>query len=93
VAGLWIVPAGITGSDALFPVGDVRVQPASIVLRLGQPIDADALLAAADAERRLVTDAIGLSIASLLPPEQRGEYASDVDLGAAARVLRMARNG
>jgi 1-acyl-sn-glycerol-3-phosphate acyltransferase len=85
--GTWVVPAGLTGSEALFPVDGSRLQPARVTLTLGHPVRADALLAACHGDRRVATDAVGLAIAQLLPPEYRGVYA-DVDAFAAAwRVI------
>lgn len=86
VPGTWVVPAGLTGSEALFPVDGSRLRPACVTLTLGRPLRSDALLAATAGDRRVAMDAIGLAIAQLLPPEYRGAYASPADFAAALKV-------
>jgi 1-acyl-sn-glycerol-3-phosphate acyltransferase len=85
--GIQILPIGLAGPEALFPVGTDRIQPAHATMRLGRPISADELLRRSRGERRLVMDAIGLSVARLLPPEYRGVYESEQSLGDAIGVL------
>jgi 1-acyl-sn-glycerol-3-phosphate acyltransferase len=75
VPGTWLVPAGLTGPETLFPIDGTTIQPAPVVLRIGTPIEADALLESVDGDRRLAMDAIGKAIAALLPPSYRGIYA------------------
>lgn len=87
VPGIRILPVGLTGSEALFPVGTDRIQPAHMVMRIGRPIPADALLDRGRGDRRLTMDAIGLAVAELLPPEYRGVYGSEPSFGDARRVL------
>ena len=70
----WVLPAGLTGSEALFPVDSSAVQPARAVLHLGRPVRASALVAAADRDRRLIMDAVGLAVAALVPMSYRGVY-------------------
>ena len=70
----WLVPVGLTGCEALFPVDARTVQPARIVMRIGRPLRADALFAKAAGDRRIVMDALGAAIAALLPPANRGVY-------------------
>jgi 1-acyl-sn-glycerol-3-phosphate acyltransferase len=41
----WVMPVGITGSEAMFPVGDDRLHPVPIVVRFGRPILSDDLRA------------------------------------------------
>jgi hypothetical protein len=43
-----------------------------VVARAGRPIDVDALRKAADGDRRLMVDAIGVAIADVLPESYRG---------------------
>ncbi len=87
--GTWVLPVGIVGSEALFPIGDEKIHPVAIVTRIGRPIEARVLRERAGGDRRIMMDAVGLAIAQLLPPEYQGAYADDVpDLGAARRVLR-----
>lgn len=88
VPGTWIVPAGLTGSEALFPV-DGTLQSARVTLTLGRPIRAEALIAAAG-ERRVAVDAIGLAIAQLLPPGYHGVYADPGGMPAARDALQLA---
>jgi 1-acyl-sn-glycerol-3-phosphate acyltransferase len=80
----WILPIGLTGSESLFPVDAATVHPAAVTLRIGAPVRADQLAAAAGGNRRVVMDAIGLAIAALLPPSYRGAY-GDADSFIEAR--------
>ena len=91
VPGAWLLPAGLTGSEALFPLGDATIHPSRVVMRLGQPIRAEALLGQADGDRRLTMDAIGLAVAELLPPEYRGVYGESGAFAAARGVLHASR--
>jgi len=84
-----ILPVGITGTEALFPIGGEELHPVRIVARVGRPIESAVLLDAAQGDRRLLMDAVGFMIAQLLPPEYRGEYADDApDLAAARDLIR-----
>lgn len=85
--GTWLMPAGLVGAETLFPVGDSTIRPARVTVQLGQPFQASALLKRAGGDRRLVMDAIGLSVAELLPASYRGVYGA-TDLREAASVLR-----
>lgn len=87
VPGTWILPVGLTGSEALFPVGMTTIRPARVVLQLGPPIPAERLIGRADGDRRLVMDAIGLAVADLLPAEYRGVYVDGEKFPAAGRLL------
>jgi 1-acyl-sn-glycerol-3-phosphate acyltransferase len=87
VPGTWVLPAGLTGAETLFPVGDSVLRPARVVVRFGRPVSGEALLAAAHGDRRVVMDAIGLRIAGLLPQQYRGVYASADDFAEAKRLL------
>lgn len=82
----WILPVGLTGPESLFPVDAATVRPARVVMRIGVPVRARHLLAAA-ANRRIAMDAIGLAIAELLPESYRGVYADPFAFRDAARVL------
>ena len=73
----WVLPMGIAGTEALFPVGAKRLQPSRIVVRTGRPFRASTLFQRAGRDRRLVMDTVGLTIAALLPSEYRGEYDDD----------------
>jgi 1-acyl-sn-glycerol-3-phosphate acyltransferase len=74
VPGTWVVPVGLTGPESLFPVDSAIVHPARVAMRIGPPLRAAELLAAARGNRRGVMDAIGHAIAGLLPPAYRGVY-------------------
>jgi 1-acyl-sn-glycerol-3-phosphate acyltransferase len=87
VPGSWVLPVGVTGSEALFPIGDDTVHSVCAVGRVGPPIRANVLSEAAGADRRLLMDVVGLSIARLLPAEYRGAYGDDVTEVAEARDL------
>jgi len=89
---LWVVPAGLTGPEVLFPIDDARVRPARAELRVGQPFPAANLLARAKGDRRVVMDAIGLAIAEVLPAAYRGAYGDPGALRDASDALRDARD-
>jgi 1-acyl-sn-glycerol-3-phosphate acyltransferase len=91
VPGTWVVPAGLVGPEALFPVGEEAIRPARVVMQLGRPIRADALIARADGDRRLIMDAIGLAVAEVLPAAYRGVYGNDSAFPEAMGVLRDSR--
>ncbi|HEY1913129.1 MAG TPA: lysophospholipid acyltransferase family protein [Vicinamibacterales bacterium] len=82
-----ILPVGIAGTEALFPIGDDTVHAVRIVTRIGRPFSAGALRARAGDDRRMMMDVAGLSIAELLPPEYRGVYTDSApDLAGARRA-------
>ena len=85
--GTWVLPAGLVGPEALFPVEISNLRPARVVLQLGHPIPAGALLARADGDRRLIMDAIGLAVAETLPAEYQGVYRIADSLPDAKSVL------
>ena len=90
VPGTWVVPAGLTGSAALFRYEPAPLHPARVVLQIGRPILAATLVGQAAGDRRHVIDAVGLAIAELLPGAYRGVY-RDERFPDAARILRTAR--
>ena len=75
VDGTWVLPVGITGTEALFPVDDDRLHPVTIGARAGVPIEVAALRRHVSGDRRLMMDAIGVAIADLVPFAYRGAYA------------------
>jgi hypothetical protein len=84
----WVLPVGITGTEALFPVGGETLHSVQTVARLGLPFKAGALREGAADDRRLMMDVIGLAVAQLLPPEFKGAYGDDAaDLGEARSLL------
>lgn len=74
--GTWILPVGIAGSEALFPIDEGSLNAVPIEVRIGPPIDADALRARTRGNRQMIMDTIGLAIAARLPPKYRGAYSS-----------------
>ena len=68
----WILPVGLVGSEALFPIGDETVHSVRVVGRVGAPIKASELEERSGGDRRVMMDAVGAAIAQLLPPEYRG---------------------
>jgi len=89
----WVLPVGITGTEALFPVGGETLHSVRTVACIGRPFAASALRKHAGADRRIMMDTIGLAIAELLPPEFRGAYGDEADLGDARRVRRDLSDG
>lgn len=69
-----ILPVGLVGSEALFPIGDETVHSVQVVGRVGAPILATELEAQSGGDRRVMMDAVGKKIAELLPAEYRGVY-------------------
>lgn len=70
-----ILPVGLVGSEALFPIGDETVHTVEVVGRVGPPMLASELEAQSGGDRRVMMDAVGKAIAALLPAEYRGVYA------------------
>ena len=71
---VWVLPAGITGSDAMFPIGEDGLHQVTAVVTIGRPIEARALHDDANGDRRMMMDVVGTKIAELLPAEYRGAY-------------------
>ena len=74
VPDAWVLPVGITGTEALFPVGDPTVRPTTVTLHIGAPLPAHRLMAECGGRRQTMVDLVGLRIAELLPPSYRGVY-------------------
>jgi 1-acyl-sn-glycerol-3-phosphate acyltransferase len=72
--GTWVLPVGIAGSEALFPIDEGSLNPVRIEVRIGAPIGAGALREQHHNNRQRVMDTIGRAIAALLPPRYRGAY-------------------
>jgi 1-acyl-sn-glycerol-3-phosphate acyltransferase len=85
--GTWILPVGIIGTEALFPVGGEALNPVRIETRVGRPIPASVLQAQTGGDRRLMMDVIGLAIAALLPVGYRGAYGDETTGLESARGL------
>jgi len=91
--GTWVLPAGITGTEELFPVGVDALHSVPICVRFGRPFPAQLLHERANGDRKLMMDGIGLAIASMLPPEYRGAYGDDTaELDEARRLLRICQS-
>jgi 1-acyl-sn-glycerol-3-phosphate acyltransferase len=71
---VWVLPAGITGTEEMFPIGEDGLHQVTAVATVGPPIEARDLHERARGDRRLMMDAVGSKIAALLPPEYRGAY-------------------
>ena len=74
--GIWVLPVGLSGTESIFPIDKPALAPATVVMHIGRPFRADALLADVGGDRRAAVDAIGRAIAELLPPAYRGVYDS-----------------
>jgi|SRR5215831_16611469 len=68
-------------------VGDPTLHPATVIMQIGRPIRAQALIDCAGRDRRLIVDAIGLAVAELLPDQYRGVYGERDQFAQAASVL------
>ena len=68
-------------------IGHKAPRPARVTMAFGQPVRADALLAAAHGDRRLVMDAVGLAIADVIPARHRGAYEDPDRFPEAREVL------
>jgi 1-acyl-sn-glycerol-3-phosphate acyltransferase len=88
--GLRLLPVGITGTEAFYPVGDETVHRVRATVSIGPPIDAHALLERSG-DRRLTMDVVGLAIAAQLPTEYRGVYGDDAPGLDEARKVVSAR--
>jgi 1-acyl-sn-glycerol-3-phosphate acyltransferase len=88
VPDCWVLPIGLTGSEALFAIQDATPRAARVTLAIGRPCRAHDLVAGADGDRRLVMDAIGLAIAAVLPEAYRGVYANPAAYRDAAALGR-----
>jgi len=71
---VWVLPAGITGSDEMFPIGEDGLHQVTAVVTIGPPLEARALHEDANGDRRVMMDVVGTKIAELLPAEYRGAY-------------------
>jgi len=71
---VWVLPAGITGTEEMFPIGEDGLHPVRAVTTIGPPIDARALHDKTGGDRRQMMDVVGLRIAELLPADYRGAY-------------------
>lgn len=92
VPGTWVLPVGLAGSETLFPVEGSALHPARVVLHVGRPMLASALVEEAAGDRRRIMDAIGIAVAEALPPKYRGAYRSSDGFEDARRALDNTRS-
>ena len=71
---VWVLPAGITGTEEMFPIGEDGLHPVRAITTIGPPIEGRELHEQAKGDRRMMMDAVGSKIARLLPLEYRGAY-------------------
>jgi len=69
-----VLPVGIVGTEALYPIDDDALHPVRVEVRVGAPIVAQEIRERCAGDRQAVVDEIGRAIAALLPPEYRGAY-------------------
>jgi 1-acyl-sn-glycerol-3-phosphate acyltransferase len=69
-----VLPIGIVGTEALFPIDDDALHPVRVEVRIGEPIAAQTIRDRCNGDRQAMMDDIGRTIATLLPPEYRGAY-------------------
>lgn len=74
VPGTMVLPVGIVGTEALFPIDDDALHPVRVEVRVGRPIAAQEIRDRCAGERQEMMDEIGRAIAALLPQEYRGAY-------------------
>jgi 1-acyl-sn-glycerol-3-phosphate acyltransferase len=74
---VWVLPVGIAGSEALFPIAEDALKPVRVAMRVGPPIRASDLCERARGDRQLVMDAVGVAVAALLPERYRGVYGDE----------------
>ncbi len=89
--GSWVMPVGLSGSEVLYPIGASTISPAYVRMRLGCPIRTDSILSRTGGDRRVMMDALGLSVAELLPVAYRGVYRNPGDYPEAGDVLHELR--
>ena len=69
-----VLPVGIVGTEALFPIDDDALHPVTVEVRVGSPIPVHEIRERCAGDRQAMMDEIGRAIAALLPPEYRGAY-------------------
>lgn len=93
VPGTTILPVGITGTEAMFPVGEEKLHVVPVRARIGPPIEARVLHERCAGDRRLIMEAIGVAIARVLPEPYGGVYSRITpSLEKAARALDAVRH-
>jgi 1-acyl-sn-glycerol-3-phosphate acyltransferase len=74
VPGTTVLPVGIIGTEALFPIGEDELHPVRVEVRVGGPIAAHEIRERCGGDRQAMMDDVGRAIAALLPAEYRGAY-------------------
>jgi hypothetical protein len=69
-----VLPVGLVGTEALFPIGDDALHPVRVEVRVGSPIAAQAIRERCGGDRQEMMDDIGRAIAALLPRDYQGAY-------------------
>jgi 1-acyl-sn-glycerol-3-phosphate acyltransferase len=69
-----LLPVGIIGTEALFPIDDDALHPVRVEVRVGAPIAAHEVRERWAGDRQSMMDEVGRAIAALLPQEYRGAY-------------------
>jgi 1-acyl-sn-glycerol-3-phosphate acyltransferase len=72
--GTTVLPVGIVGTEALFPIGEDALHPVRVEVRVGRPIEAQEIHQRSGGDRQGMMDNVGQAIAALLPQEYRGAY-------------------
>lgn len=81
VPGTIVLPLGIIGTEAMFPVGEKGLFSTTVVASIGAPIEVETLRAEFGDDRKRMMDTIGAAIAARLPVEYRGVYGDAVTAG------------
>jgi 1-acyl-sn-glycerol-3-phosphate acyltransferase len=69
-----VVPVGITGTEAMWAIGETRLGPARISMSIGEPIPVGSIRRQAGESRRRFVDLLGCAVSAVLPAEYRGVY-------------------
>lgn len=74
VPGTTVLPVGIVGTEALFPIGEDELHPVRVEVRVGPPMAAQEIRERCGDDRQEMMNEVGRAIAALLPSEYRGAY-------------------
>ncbi len=69
-----VLPVGIVGTEALYPIDDDALHPVRVEVRVGAPIAMQEIRERCAGDRQAMMDEVGRAIGALLPPEYRGAY-------------------
>ena len=73
--GIGVLPVGISGMEALFPIDGAGLRSVALTVNFGRVISAGALREHSGGNRKLMMDYLGSAVARLLPLKYRGVYA------------------